>query len=230
VPTEDPEFLKARKLMVSEQIERRGISSVNVLNAMRAVPRHRFIPEKLLNEAYADYPLPIGLNQSISQPYIVGLMTEALVLESHHKVLEIGTGCGYQTAVLAEIAEQIYTIEILPELAERAGKTLQKLGYRNIHGKCGDGLTDWAEQAPFDRIIVTAAPLNLPVELLKQLKFDGCMVIPFGSFSQDLYRIIRKSDDKIEQQLLAAVRFVAMTGNVEKTTVLSGPHNLPFPG
>lgn len=210
------EYAKLRELMVSEQIERRGITSINVLNAMRAVPRHLFVPQKLLNEAYADYPLPIGLNQTISQPYIVALMTEALELESHHKVLEIGTGCGYQTAVLAEIAEQIYTIEIVPELAERADKTLQQLGYSNIHGKCGDGLTDWAEQAPFDRIIVTAAPLNLPIQLLKQLKFNGCMVIPFGSFSQNLYRIIRKSDNKIEQQLLAPVRFVAMTGKVEK--------------
>ncbi|PKH02713.1 protein-L-isoaspartate O-methyltransferase [Psychromonas sp. MB-3u-54] len=205
--------------MVSEQIERRGITSINVLNAMRAVPRHLFVAQKLLNEAYADYPLPIGLNQTISQPYIVALMTDALGLKSHHKVLEIGTGCGYQSAVLAEIAAQVYTIEILPELAKRADNILQNLGYRNIHGKCGDGLTDWAEQAPFDRIIVTAAPLNLPLELLKQLTFDGCMVIPFGSYSQDLYRIIRKSNNQIEQQRLVPVRFVAMTGKVEKTTV-----------
>lgn len=221
--TENPDFLNSRKLMVSEQIERRGITNINVLNAMRAVPRHLFVPQRLLNEAYADYPLPIGLNQTISQPYIVALMTDALALEKHHKVLEIGTGCGYQTAVLAEIAEQIYTIEIVPELAERSGKILQQLGYSNIHGKCGDGLTDWAEQAPFDRIIVTAAPLNLPMELLKQLTFNGCMVIPFGACSQNLYRIIRKSSNKIEQQLLGPVRFVAMTGKVENKIILSDP-------
>ena len=213
---ENIDYAKLRELMVSEQIERRGITSRDVLNAMRAVPRHLFVPQKLLNEAYADYPLPIGLNQTISQPYIVALMTEALALENHHRVLEIGTGCGYQTAVLAELADQVYSIEIVPELAERSRKILQQLNYQNIHLKCGDGLTDWAAQAPFDRIIVTAAPAKLPMQLLKQLKLNGCMVIPFGSSSQNLYRIIRQSDNKIQQQLLAPVRFVAMTGKVEQ--------------
>jgi len=213
---ENIDYAKLRELMVSEQIERSGISSAQVLNAMRAVPRHLFVPQKLLNEAYADYPLPIGLNQTISQPYIVALMTEALALEKHHRVLEIGTGCGYQTAVLAEIVDQVYSIEIVPELAQRSRKILAQLNYQNIHLKCGDGLTDWAEHSPFDRIIVTAAPVNLPIQLLKQLKFNGCMVIPFGKSSQNLYRIIRKSENKIEQQLLAAVRFVAMTGKVDQ--------------
>jgi len=212
---ENVEYARLRELMVSEQIERRGITCISVLNALRAVPRHLFVPQKLLNEAYSDYPLPIGLNQTISQPYIVALMTEALALEKHHRVLEIGTGCGYQTAVLAEIVDQVYSIEIVPELAERAGKILAQLNYQNIHLKCGDGLTDWAEQSPFDRIIVTAAPDKLPIPLLKQLKLNACMVIPFGKSSQNLYRIIRQSDNKIEQQLLAPVRFVAMTGKVE---------------
>lgn len=202
--------------MVSQQIERRGITDINVLNAMKTVPRHLFVPQTLLTEAYADYPLPIGLQQTISQPYIVALMTESLQLESHHRVLEIGTGCGYQTAILAEIAAQIYTIEIVPQLAERAAKTLLALNYHNVHAKCGDGLTDWAEQAPFDRIIVTAAPSSLPILLVQQLTIGGCMVIPFGDYLQNLYRIIRKSENKIEQQLLAPVRFVAMTGKVEQ--------------
>jgi protein-L-isoaspartate(D-aspartate) O-methyltransferase len=212
---ENIDYAKLRELMVSQQIARRGIDNTNVLAALRAVPRHLFVLPESLSEAYADHPLPIGSQQTISQPYIVALMTASLQLESHHKVLEVGTGCGYQTAVLAEIVEQVYSIEIVPELAERARKILRQLHYQNIHLKCGDGLTDWAEQAPFDRIIVTAAPSKLPVQLLKQLKFNGCMVIPFGSFSQNLYRIIRQSENKVEQQLLAPVRFVAMTGKVE---------------
>ncbi|HEY5715946.1 MAG TPA: protein-L-isoaspartate O-methyltransferase, partial [Psychromonas sp.] len=136
--SEEIAYSQQRELMVSQQIERRGITDINVLNAMKTVPRHLFVPQILLTEAYADYPLPIGLQQTISQPYIVALMTESLQLESHHRVLEIGTGCGYQTAVLAEIAAQIYTIEIVPQLAERAAKTLLALNYHNVHAKCGD--------------------------------------------------------------------------------------------
>lgn len=202
--------------MVSQQIAGRGISDLDVLHAMKTVPRHLFVPQHLVTEAYADYPLSIGSQQTISQPYIVALMTESLHLESHHRVLEIGSGCGYQTAVLAEIVEQIYSIEIVPELAQRAAKNLLSLGYQNVHLKCGDGLTDWAEQGPFDRIIVTAAPLSLPMLLVQQLKIGGCMVIPFGDFSQNLYRIVRKSENKIEQQIIAPVRFVVMTGKVKQ--------------
>ncbi len=202
--------------MLSQQIVGRGISDPNVLNAMKAVPRHLFVPQHLLTEAYADYPLSIGFQQTISQPYIVALMTESLQVGPDHRVLEIGSGCGYQTAVLAEIAAQIYSIEIVPDLAHRAAKNLLSLGYQNVHLKCGDGLTDWAELAPFDRIIVTAAPLSLPMLLVKQLKIGGIMVIPFGDFSQILYRILRKSENQIEQQILAPVRFVAMTGKVEQ--------------
>ena len=214
--TQEAAYAQQRELMVSQQIAGRGISDLRVLNAMKTVPRHLFVLQHLVTEAYADYPLSIGSQQTISQPYIVALMTESLQLKSHHRVLEIGSGCGYQTAVLAEIAAQVYTIEIVPELAQRAAKNLQILGYQNVHLKCGDGLSDWAEQAPFDRIIVTAAPFSLPMLLVKQLKIGGSMVIPFGEFSQNLYRIVRKSGHKIEQQVIAPVRFVVMTGKVEQ--------------
>lgn len=209
------EYAKLRELMVSQQIENRGITNRAVLDAMRTVPRHLFVTDEFLSEAYCDYPLPIGLQQTISQPYIVALMTECLQLEAHHKVLEIGTGCGYQTAVLAEIVDKIYTIEIVPELAQRAKENLQRLHYHNIYSKCGDGLHDWQDKAPFDRIIVTAAPSFVPGALIAQLKIDGCMIIPVGSLIQCLYRIIRKSENKIEQQILSHVRFVAMIGKVE---------------
>ncbi len=209
------EYSKLREQMVSQQIERRGIKDRDVLQAMRTVPRHLFVADELLSEAYCDFPLPIGLRQTISQPYIVALMTEYLQLKPHHKVLEIGTGCGYQTAVLAEIVDEIYTIEIVPELAVLAKKNLQKLNYHNIHCKQGDGLTDWQDQAPFDRIIVTAAPYMLPQALIEQLKVGGSMIIPVGSYPQILYRIVRKSENKIEQQILSHVIFVPMTGKVE---------------
>lgn len=209
------EYAERRELMVSQQIERRGINNKAVLEAMRRVPRHLFVADKYLPEAYCDSPLPIGLQQTISQPYIVALMTEYLQLEKHHKVLEIGTGCGYQTAVLAEIVDEIYTIEIVPELAALAKKNLQRLDYHNIQSKCGDGLTDWRHEAPFDRIIVTAAPAILPTALIAQLKVSASMVIPVGSFLQTLYRITKKAENKIEKQILSQVRFVPMTGAIE---------------
>jgi protein-L-isoaspartate(D-aspartate) O-methyltransferase len=205
-----------RELMVREQIERRGIKDRTVLQAMKKVPRHLFVKENLISEAYCDYPLTIGMQQTISQPYIVALMSEYLQLKPEHKVLEIGTGCGYQTAVLAEIVDRVYTIEIVPQLAELARSNLLKLNYHNIYSKLGDGLTDWQSEAPFDRIIVTAAPGILPTQLLKQLKVDGSLVIPVGLGAQTLYRIVKRSD-KIEQQKLASVRFVSMTGKIENT-------------
>ena len=211
------EYTKLRELMVNQQIEKRGIKNKAVLEAMRKVPRHLFVAHENLNEAYCDYPLPIGLQQTISQPYIVALMTEYLQLQPAHKVLEIGTGCGYQTAVLAEIVDKIYTIEIVPELAALAKQNLQRLNYHNIESKCGDGLTDWRDAAPFDRIIVTAAPANLPNDLIAQLKVTGCMVIPIGSSLQTLYRITKLSENKIEKQILSQVRFVPMTGEIEKS-------------
>lgn len=208
------DYSKLREQMVNQQIEKRGIRNSAVLQAMRAVPRHQFVADEFLSEAYCDYPLPIGLKQTISQPYIVALMTEHLQLGPCHKVLEIGTGCGYQTAILAEIADKVYTAEIVPELAELAKKNLQQLGYHNIYNKQGDGLTSWKDEAPFDRIIVTAAPYSLPPDLVKQLSIGGYMVIPIGSYPQILYRIFRKSGNKIEQQIISHVAFVPMTGKV----------------
>jgi len=209
-------YLKLRELMVSQQIEKRGIKNKAVLRAMRHVPRHLFTANKYLNEVYCDYPLPIGFKQTISRPYLVALMTDRLRLESHHKVLEVGTGCGYQTAVLAEIVKDVYTAEIIPQLAERANKNLHQLGYENIHNKQGDGLTSWEGKAPFDRIIVTAAPHKLPQALVKQLKINGYMIIPVGLYPQILYRIFRKSEQQIEQQIISHVAFVPMTGAVAK--------------
>ncbi|MEH6453744.1 MAG: protein-L-isoaspartate(D-aspartate) O-methyltransferase [Psychromonas sp.] len=203
-----------QELMVSEQIESRGINDKAVLQAMKKVPRHLFVKESLVSEAYCDYPLPIGMQQTISQPYIVALMSEYLQLRPEHKVLEIGTGCGYQTAVLAEIVDRVYTIEIVPQLAKLARNNLLKLNYHNIYYKVGDGLSDWQSEAPFDRIIVTAAPEILPMQLLQQLKVNGSMVIPVGIQAQTLYRIVKRAD-KIEQQKLASVRFVTMTGKMK---------------
>jgi len=209
------QYVQRRALMVSQQIENRGIKNVAVLRAMRTVARHLFVADELLSMAYGDFPLPIGFEQTISQPYIVALMTEQLQLQPDHKVLEIGTGCGYQTAVLAEIADKIYSVEIVPELAARAADNFKRLNYSNIYSKQGDGLNGWQDEAPFDRIIVTAAPATLPLALVKQLKTGGCMVIPIGTSVQTLYRIIRNSENEIEQQILAPVRFVPMTGAIE---------------
>lgn len=211
------QYLQRRALMVSQQIENRGIKNVAVLRAMRTVARHLFVADEFLSVAYGDFPVPIGFEQTISQPYIVALMTEQLQLQPDHKVLEIGTGCGYQTAVLAEIADKIYSIEIVPELAARAADNFKRLNYSNIYSKQGDGLNGWQDEAPFDRIIVTAAPATLPAALVKQLKIGGCMVIPIGRSVQTLYRIIRKSENEIEQQILAQVRFVPMTGAIENS-------------
>lgn len=210
------DYSKLREQMVSQQIERRAVNNRAVLQAMRTVPRHLFVADPFLSEAYCDYPLPIGYRQTISQPYIVALMTELLHLKPEHRVLEVGSGCGYQTAILAEIADKVYSVEIVPELAELAKQNLQKLGYRNIYSKQGDGLTAWQEQAPFDRIIVTAAPYLLPEELVKQLTVGGYMVIPVGSYPQILYSIFRKSETQIEKQVVSHVAFVPMTGKVER--------------
>lgn len=209
------DYSKLREQMVLQQIEKRGVKNRAVLQAMRMVPRHLFVTDRFLSEAYCDYPLPIGFKQTISQPYIVALMTELLQLKPHHKVLEIGTGCGYQTAILAEIADKVYTVEIVPELAELAKKNLQELGYRNICCKQGDGLISWIGEAPFDRIIVTAAPYQLPQDLVKQLGIGGYMIIPVGSYPQILYSILRKSENQIEKQIISHVAFVPMTGKVK---------------
>jgi protein-L-isoaspartate(D-aspartate) O-methyltransferase len=178
---------------------------------MNKVERHRFVPEKYRSASYNDHALPIGLDQTISQPYIVALMTESLNLKGGEKILEIGTGSGYQAAVLGEIAKEVYTIEILCELADRSKKLLSELGYKNIHVKCGDGYKGWPEKAPFDAVIVTAAPDHIPKPLVEQLAVGGRMIIPVGKFFQELI-LIEKTAKGVTEKKVLPVRFVPMTG------------------
>jgi protein-L-isoaspartate(D-aspartate) O-methyltransferase len=197
--------------MVDEQLSAREIRSARVLDAMRKVPRHLFVPESERIRAYTDSPLPIGDGQTISQPYIVAFMTEALNVEPDHRVLEIGTGSGYQAAVLGLLAKEVYTIEIIPLLAERARATLTALGYRNIEVRTGNGYLGWPEHAPYDRIMVTAAPADVPPALVQQLEIGGLMAIPVGTVSQEL-RILRRIPTGLETISTLPVRFVPMTG------------------
>ena len=187
-----------------------------VLKAIEEVPRHEFVPPNMEARAYEDNPLPIGEEQTISQPYIVALMTELLGLKGGERVLEIGTGSGYQAAVLAEIAGQVYTIEILEPLATSAKKRLAGMGYKNITVRCGDGYKGWKEHAPFDAIIVTAAPDHVPQPLVDQLKPGGKMVIPVGNFLQELKVLTKKSDGTVVEKNVLPVRFVPMTGEAQK--------------
>ncbi|MCZ6679086.1 MAG: protein-L-isoaspartate(D-aspartate) O-methyltransferase [Candidatus Poribacteria bacterium] len=200
-----------REKMVREQIQRRGVKDKRVLEVMRKIPRHLFVDPDNMDFAYEDNAMPIQCEQTISQPYIVALMTELLELDGCSKVLEIGTGCGYQTAVLAKIAAQVYTVEIIPELAEISWKRLDAFGYQNIHKKLGNGYRGWQEHAPYDRITVTAAPEKVPDCLIEQLAEGGCMILPIGDLYQDLVRI-RKTEDGIERETITGVRFVPMTG------------------
>ncbi len=200
-----------REKMVNDQIIMRGVKDKLVLSAMRKVPRHEFVPENLRRYAYEDTPLEIGEDQTISQPYIVALMTELLGLKGGEKVLEIGTGSGYQAAILAEIAKEVYTIEIIKSLADSAKERLKRLGYKNITVKCGDGYQGWKEYAPFDGIIVTAAPDHIPQPLIDQLKVGGRLVIPVGSEIQEL-KLLIKTDKGIIEKNIIPVRFVPMTG------------------
>ncbi len=210
-------FELLRKEMVEYQIKARGIKDEKVLNAMLKVPRHLFVPQELMPLAYEDYPLPIGEEQTISQPYIVALMTSSLKLKGDEKVLEIGTGSGYQAAVLAEIVKDVYTIEIRESLAISAEKRLRKLGYKNIKVKVGDGYFGWEENAPFDAIIVTCSAPKPPSPLLEQLKEGGRMVIPLeeNPFYQSLV-LITKEKGKIKKKNIEAVRFVPMVREKEK--------------
>jgi len=213
--SEEEMFRKQREVMVATQIESRGIKDSLVLNAMRKVPRQLFVFESLRDVAYADGPLPIGEGQTISQPYIVALMTELMELEGGEKVLEIGTGSGYQAAILAEIASEVYSIEIIKTLADRAESTLTSLGYENITVRCGDGYQGWEEHAPFDGIIVTAAPDHIPQPLVDQLKTGAPLVIPVGELFQELV-VVNKTEKGIEKRAVIPVRFVPMTGEAEK--------------
>ena len=208
-------FFQLREDMVKYQIKGRGVKDKEVLDAMTKVPRHLFVPESVQNKAYEDEPLPIGFGQTISQPYIVAYMTEQIDIDESEKVLEIGTGSGYQAAVLGEIAKEVYTIEIVPELGKRAADVLQKLNYYNVHVKVGDGYKGWPEAAPFDAIIVTAAPDHIPQPLVDQLKINGRMMIPVGEFSQDLI-LLERTEKGIERKRKIPVRFVPMTGEAEE--------------
>ncbi|KPJ60367.1 MAG: protein-L-isoaspartate O-methyltransferase [Latescibacteria bacterium DG_63] len=201
--------------MVDEQIVKRGVKDPQVLAAMRKVPRHEFVPESYRNYAHADEPLPIGEGQTISQPYIVALMTETLRIGKNSRILEIGTGSGYQAAVLAEIGKEVYSIEIIESLATRASETLRRLGYTNVHVKAGDGYRGWPEKAPFDAIIVTAAPDHVPQPLIEQLKVGGRMSIPVGDIYQELL-IITKTESGVVRKDVLPVRFVPMTGEAQE--------------
>ena len=199
---------KAEK-MVQSQIIKRGVSDALVLKVMRETPRHLFVPEEVRGMAYLDQPLPIGHQQTISQPYIVALMTELLQLEGHEKVLEIGTGSGYQAAILARLARSVYTMEIVEPLARSSAALLKELGYDNVEVRFGDGYKGWPEQAPFDRIIVTAAPEEIPQALVDQLALGGRMVLPVGKYFQELV-LLTKNDRRVTRKDIIAVRFVPM--------------------
>ena len=199
--------------MVSEQIEARGVADPVVLAAMRRVPRHRFAPDEYLDQAYEDHPLPIGYGQTISQPYIVALMSEKLGLRPGDKVLEIGTGSGYQAAILADMGVQVYTIEIVPQLAEQAAERLAALGYTDVRTRAADGYWGWPEEAPFDAIIVTAAPDHVPQPLVEQLKPGARMVIPVGPVGavQTLWQFAADESGELTAYNLGGVRFVPLT-------------------
>src|SRR5258707_871579 len=201
--------LALRARMVADQIRARGVRDPRVLEALTRVPRELFIPEEERAGAYDDRPVPIGYGQTISQPYIVGYMTEALKVQAAHRVLEVGTGCGYQTAVLAELAAEVYSIELIAALAERARRTLDSLGYKNVHVRAGDGYAGWPEQAPFDRILGAAAAENLPSALVQQLVDGGILVMPIGTSSQEL-RVLQKRGHDLETLATLPVRFVPM--------------------
>jgi protein-L-isoaspartate(D-aspartate) O-methyltransferase len=210
--TQVADFPAQRERMVKEQIVMRGVVEERVLAAIRKVPREEFVPAEFRAESYTDRPLPIGYDQTISQPFIVAFMTEALRAQPTHRVLEIGTGSGYQAAILAELVAEVYSIEIIEPLKKNAEATLQRLGYKNVHVKAGDGYKGWPEHAPFDSIIVTCAPERVPQPLVDQLKEGGRMIIPVGAkFAQELY-LLEKKDGRLEQSAVLPVRFVPMAG------------------
>ncbi len=206
----DP-FYFQRQMMVEKQLAGRDIVSKTVLETMGALPRHEFVPDKFRSESYTDNPLPIGFEQTISQPYIVALMTQLARVDASSHVLEIGTGSGYQTAVLASLAAEVSTIEIVEPLFEQARSTLLRLGFGNIHFQCGDGHGGWPERAPFDAIVVTAAPPRVPQSLIDQLKDDGRLIIPVGAERQELLLVIKCASGESVRSIVP-VKFVPMTG------------------
>jgi protein-L-isoaspartate(D-aspartate) O-methyltransferase len=201
--------------MVEEQIRARDVKDEAVLDVLEEVPRHLFVPEAERADAYTDHPLAIAAGQTISQPYIVGLMSELLKVDKRSKVLEIGTGSGYQAAVLSRLAGEVYTMEIVPNLGDEAKTILSRLGYGNVHVRIGDGYKGWLEEAPFDAILLTAAPPSVPEPLLAQLKPGGRMVLPVGTIWQELLVLTKKPDGSIETRKVLPVRFVPMTGEAQ---------------
>jgi protein-L-isoaspartate(D-aspartate) O-methyltransferase len=210
------ELAERRQRMVEEQIRGRGIRQPEVLRAMAEVPRHLFVPKELREEAYEDKALPIEYGQTISQPYVVALMTELLDLSGDEKVLEIGTGSGYHSAVLSRVADEVYSIEIIESLGRRAATRLAYLGFGKVQVRIGDGYAGWPQQEPFDAIILTAAPPRLPEPLFEQLKVGGRMVVPVGDYLQDLLLIVKNRDGTRTSKRIAPVRFVPMTGEVQQ--------------
>ncbi|HEV8581143.1 MAG TPA: protein-L-isoaspartate(D-aspartate) O-methyltransferase [Thermoanaerobaculia bacterium] len=210
------EFAPARRRMLEEIRANGGVTDPRVLAALEAVPRHRFVPEGERNAAYEDRPLPIGSGQTISQPSIVALMTSLLDIRPGSRILEVGTGSGYQAAVLSRLAGEVYSIEIVKPLGERARRTLSELGYRNVHLRIGDGYQGWPSAAPFDGIVVTAAPPSIPEPLLRQLKTGGKLVIPVGDTLQDLWVLTKRRDGGFDRRRVLPVLFVPMTGEAQK--------------
>jgi protein-L-isoaspartate(D-aspartate) O-methyltransferase len=217
VASEDAQIIKSRKRMVEHDLKGRDITDAKVLEIMGRVPRHLFVDKSLQSKAYADHPLPIGEGQTISQPYIVALMTQILQVKPGEKVLEIGAGSGYQAAVLAELTDQVYTIEIRASLSQMAAQRLKQLGYEKVKVKYGDGYFGWEEYAPFDAIIVTCAANHIPPPLIKQLKENGRLIIPLGSttYFQTL-TLLTKKNGQTDVQHLLGVSFVPMTGKAQK--------------
>lgn len=207
-------YTRAREAMVAEQLAGlgRGLTNPRVLKVMRTVPRHEFVPAALRSQAYDDHPVPIGHGQTISQPYIVGFMTERLDPQPTDRILEIGTGCGYQAAVLSPLVREVYSIEIIPALAEQAAATLTRLGCTNVQVKTGNGYQGWAEHAPFDAIIVTCAPEAVPAPLIQQLRDGGRMVIPIGGWLEQNLVLLAKRGTNVTREAILPVRFVPMTG------------------
>lgn len=220
-PAAEDQFAIARQRMVAEQLAGpgRNVTNALVLKAMGKVPRHEFVPERLRAQAYEDYPLPIGHDQTISQPFIVAFMTEQLDPKPADRVLEIGTGSGYQAAVLAELVAKVYTVEIVEDLARQAAADLKRLGYTNIFVRAGDGYKGWPEAAPFDAIIVTCAPEKVPPPLIEQLKDGGRMIIPVGPTWHQALVLLRKQGSKLERRAVLPVRFVPMTGRSQKPDI-----------
>jgi protein-L-isoaspartate(D-aspartate) O-methyltransferase len=226
IAADDP-FAPARQRMVVELAgAKHAITNARVLAAMGKVPRHEFVPVPLRSKAYQERPLPIGHGQPISEPYVVAFMTEKIELKPSDRVLEIGTGSGYQAAVLAELTAQVYTIEIIEDLAHRAAVTLQRLGYTNIHTRAGDGYKGWPEAVPFDAIIVTCAPEKVPQPLIDQLKEGGRMIIPVGTTKQELV-LLRKHNGRLDRQVVLPIHFVPMTGEAEGAVTKPRKHIIP---